>query len=185
MKDIKLLLGDKWRSMSDILSSLLCLVSDVFCARWLPDTRHNNGYSWRGEYNEFASFPYRYIIAAVKPTRRMVYLHWRLQNSLSFTYVSLTQACDLVLREHNKDYKQGLVDCQFWWGETSSQHCILWLIVLSPDESEYDQVSKRDRLGLTPNLTTRDLWRSRSWARGNENFCLFIPVGLQEYFYMT
>jgi hypothetical protein len=31
-------------------------------------------------------------------------------------------------------------------------------------------VSKRDRLGLTPDLTTRDLWRSRRWARGNDNF---------------
>jgi hypothetical protein len=26
-------------------------------------------------------------------------------------------------------------------------------------------VSERDRLGLTPDLTTRDLWRSRRWAR--------------------
>jgi hypothetical protein len=31
-------------------------------------------------------------------------------------------------------------------------------------------VSNRDRLGLTPDLTTRHLWRSRRWARGNENF---------------
>jgi hypothetical protein len=33
-------------------------------------------------------------------------------------------------------------------------------------------VSNRDRLKLTPDLTTRDLWRSRRWARerGNENF---------------
>jgi hypothetical protein len=30
--------------------------------------------------------------------------------------------------------------------------------------------SEWDRLGLTPNLMTRDLWRSRRWARGNENF---------------
>jgi hypothetical protein len=35
---------------------------------------------------------------------------------------------------------------------------------------EYDRVSKRDRLGLTPDLTTRDLWRSRRWARRNDNF---------------
>jgi hypothetical protein len=35
----------------------------------------------------------------------------------------------------------------------------------APDESECDRVSERDRLGLTPNLTTRDLWRSRRWAR--------------------
>jgi hypothetical protein len=34
-----------------------------------------------------------------------------------------------------------------------------------PDESESDRVSERDRLGLTPNLTTRDLWRSRRWTR--------------------
>jgi hypothetical protein len=50
-------------------------------------------------------------------------------------------------------------------GETSSQHYNLWLIVLSPDESECDRVSERDQLGLTPNLTTRDLWRSMRWAR--------------------
>jgi hypothetical protein len=30
--------------------------------------------------------------------------------------------------------------------------------------------SERDRLGLTPDLTARDLWISRRWARGNENF---------------
>jgi hypothetical protein len=41
----------------------------------------------------------------------------------------------------------------------------LWFIVLSPDESQCDQVSERDGLGLTPNLTTRDLWRSRRWAK--------------------
>jgi hypothetical protein len=35
----------------------------------------------------------------------------------------------------------------------------------------------------TPNLTTRDLWRSRKWARKWE-FCPFVPVGLQEFFYM-
>jgi hypothetical protein len=38
-------------------------------------------------------------------------------------------------------------------------------------------VSNRDRLGLTPDLTTR-------WATGNDNFCLFVPVGLQESFYI-
>jgi hypothetical protein len=31
-------------------------------------------------------------------------------------------------------------------------------------------VSNRDRLGLTPDLTTRDLWRSRRWARERGNF---------------
>jgi hypothetical protein len=52
-------------------------------------------------------------------------------------------------------------------------------------KGEYDRVSKRDRLGLTPGLTTRDLWRSRRWVReGKWEFCLFIPVGLQEFFYM-
>jgi hypothetical protein len=45
-----------------------------------------------------------------------------------------------------------------------------WLLVLSPDESECDRLSERDRLGLTPNLTTRDLWRSRRRERGNDNF---------------
>jgi hypothetical protein len=75
------------------------------------------------------------------------------------------------------------VDCRLlWWGETSSLHCSLWLIVLSPDESECDRVSEQDWLGLTPNLTTRDLWRSRL-ARKWE-FCLFVSVGLQQFFYM-
>jgi hypothetical protein len=41
----------------------------------------------------------------------------------------------------------------------------LWLIVLPPDESEYDRVSERDRLGLTHHLTTRDPWRSRKRTR--------------------
>jgi hypothetical protein len=45
-----------------------------------------------------------------------------------------------------------------------------WLVVLSSVESECDRVCERDLLGLTPNLTTRDLWRSRRWARGIENF---------------
>jgi hypothetical protein len=31
-------------------------------------------------------------------------------------------------------------------------------------------VSERDRLRLTPDLTTRDLWRSRRWARERGNF---------------
>jgi hypothetical protein len=39
----------------------------------------------------------------------------------------------------------------------------LWLLVLSLDKSECDRVSERDRLGLTPDLTTK-------WARGSENF---------------
>jgi hypothetical protein len=33
------------------------------------------------------------------------------------------------------------------------------------DRGEYDRVSKRDRLGLTPDLTTSDLWRRRRWTR--------------------
>jgi hypothetical protein len=37
-------------------------------------------------------------------------------------------------------------------------------------KGEYDRVSRRDRLGLTPDLTTRDLWRSRRWARETGNF---------------
>jgi hypothetical protein len=45
-------------------------------------------------------------------------------------------------------------------------------------------VSERDGLGLTPNLTTRDLWRSRRWAKKWE-FCPIIPVGFQEFFYMS
>jgi hypothetical protein len=41
-----------------------------------------------------------------------------------------------------------------------------WPVVLSLDESECDRVSERDRLGLTPNLTTRET----SGKVGNENF---------------
>jgi hypothetical protein len=36
------------------------------------------------------------------------------------------------------------------------------------ERGEYDRVSKRDRLGLTPDLTSRDLWRSATWARERE-----------------
>jgi hypothetical protein len=43
--------------------------------------------------------------------------------------------------------------------------------------------SERNRLGLTPNLTTRGLCSSRRWAMKWE-FCLFVPVGLQKFFYM-
>jgi hypothetical protein len=58
-------------------------------------------------------------------------------------------------------------------------------VALAPDESESDRVSKQDQLRLTPNFTTRNLWRSRRWAKGNERTSLFIPVGLgQEFFYM-
>jgi hypothetical protein len=34
--------------------------------------------------------------------------------------------------------------------ETLSHRCSLWLTVLSPDGSECDPVSERDKLGLTP-----------------------------------
>jgi hypothetical protein len=37
-------------------------------------------------------------------------------------------------------------------------------------KGEYDRVSTLDRPGLTPDLTTRDLWRSRRWARERVNF---------------
>jgi hypothetical protein len=37
-------------------------------------------------------------------------------------------------------------------------------------KGEYDRVSKRDRLWLTPDLTNRDLWRSMRWARERGNF---------------
>jgi hypothetical protein len=35
--------------------------------------------------------------------------------------------------------------------------------------------SERDRLGLTHDLNTRVLWRSRRWARGNDNF-VYSPL---------
>jgi hypothetical protein len=41
-----------------------------------------------------------------------------------------------------------------------SEHCGLERVVLSPGDSECDRVSKGDRLGLTPNLSTRALWPS-------------------------
>jgi hypothetical protein len=63
-------------------------------------------------------------------------------------------------------------------GDYSSDRGVEW-------RGECDRVSKRDRLRLTPDLTTRDLWRSRRWAKGKwEKYCLFTPVGLQEFFYM-
>jgi hypothetical protein len=37
-------------------------------------------------------------------------------------------------------------------------------------KGEYDRMSKLYRLRLTPDLTTRDLCRSRRWATGNDNF---------------
>jgi hypothetical protein len=62
----------------------------------------------------------------------------------------------------------GIGSCD--WARLRLSTAAWWLIVLSPDESECDRVSERHRLGLTPNLTTRDLWRSRRWATGNDNF---------------
>jgi hypothetical protein len=41
-----------------------------------------------------------------------------------------------------------------------SQHCGLGPVVLSPGDSECEPVSRRDRLWLTLNLTTRALWPS-------------------------
>jgi hypothetical protein len=66
-----------------------------------------------------------------------------------------------------------------------SQHCGLGPVALSPDESECDRVSKRNQLGLTPNLTKREPWRSTRRAKEMREFSLFIiPLGLQEFFYM-
>jgi hypothetical protein len=42
----------------------------------------------------------------------------------------------------------------------ASQHCGLGPVVLSPDDSECEAVSRGDWLGLTPNLSTRALWPS-------------------------
>jgi hypothetical protein len=46
------------------------------------------------------------------------------------------------------------------------QHCGLDPVLLSPDVSEYEPVSRRDRLGLTPNFTARALWPSAETSRG-------------------
>jgi hypothetical protein len=62
------------------------------------------------------------------------------------------------------------------------QHCGLGPDVLSANKSDCDRVSKRDRLVLTHNLSTGELWRSRRWAREMREFSLSIPVGLQEFF---
>jgi hypothetical protein len=40
-----------------------------------------------------------------------------------------------------------------------SQNCSLEPTVLSPGDSDVD-LSRRDRLGLTPNLSTRGIWPS-------------------------
>jgi hypothetical protein len=37
-------------------------------------------------------------------------------------------------------------------------------------KGKYDRVSRQDWLGLTPDLTTIDLWRSGRWARERGNF---------------
>jgi hypothetical protein len=49
-----------------------------------------------------------------------------------------------------------------------SQHCGLGPVVLSPCDSDVD-LSRRDRLGLTPNLTTRALWSEQGMGEGNED----------------
>jgi hypothetical protein len=57
----------------------------------------------------------------------------------------------------------------------------LWLIALSPDESECDWVSERDRLGLAPNLTTRDSGEVEN-GQGNENFVYSSLWGFKSSF---
>jgi hypothetical protein len=47
---------------------------------------------------------------------------------------------------------------------------------------EYDRVSMRDRLKLTPDLTTRDLWRGRRWAREGGNFVYSSPWDFKSSF---
>jgi hypothetical protein len=44
-------------------------------------------------------------------------------------------------------------------------------------KGEYDRVSRRDRLGLTPDLTTRDLCRSTRWARERGEILSIRPCG--------
>jgi hypothetical protein len=44
-------------------------------------------------------------------------------------------------------------------------------------KGEYDRVSRRDRLGLTPDLATRDLWRSRRWAKERGKILSIHPCG--------
>jgi hypothetical protein len=64
-------------------------------------------------------------------------------------------------------------------------------VVLSPDDKRCWPVSKRYRLGLNPNLSTRAFWPSpettlgASWrGRRKWEFSLSIPVGPQDFFYM-
>jgi hypothetical protein len=52
----------------------------------------------------------------------------------------------------------------------------LWLTVLSPDESECDRVSERDRLGLTPNLTTNRPLEKQEMGEEMRILCIY-PCG--------
>jgi hypothetical protein len=48
-------------------------------------------------------------------------------------------------------------------------------------KGEYDGVSKRDRLGLTPDLTTRDLWKSRRWEKDRGEMINFVYSSLWDF----
>jgi hypothetical protein len=69
-----------------------------------------------------------------------------------------------------------------------SQHCGLGPAVLSSDDKRCGPASRRGRLELTSNLSTRVLWPSPETSlepvgngRRKWKFSLFIPVGLQEF----
>jgi hypothetical protein len=71
-----------------------------------------------------------------------------------------------------------------------SQNCSLEPIFLSPGDIDVD-LGRRDRLGLTPNLSTRVLWPSPKTyvkrvgdGRRKLEFRLSISVGLEEFFNM-
>jgi hypothetical protein len=44
-------------------------------------------------------------------------------------------------------------------------------------KGEYDRVSERDLLELAPDLSTRDLWINRRWARGEMRILSTHPCG--------
>jgi hypothetical protein len=58
------------------------------------------------------------------------------------------------------------VECKLvWWGETAVSELRPWATYTIPGWYRCEPLNRRDRLGLTPNLTTTALWSSRRWAK--------------------